>query len=168
MKFKIQDRFEGGPFDEVVHYLTEEYVFEPANLPNVKGNKLLKEVLTEDTKYCKYEWCAHGQIPKVVQHILKPQMLTWIEETTLDRKAKVFKTKITPFYFKSVVSCESTLYFVKKSDDELVRITDGFLNIRIPIFGIIIEEVIIAYLKQNFAAEHKVTFKFIKEKFGKK
>lgn len=168
MKFRIDDKFEGGPFEEVTRYLAEDYVFEPANLPNVTGNKKLKEVLTDETKYCKYEWCAHGQIPKVVQHILKPQMLTWIEETTLDRKTMIFKTKITPHYFKNVFSCESKLYFVKKSDYEFSRITEGFLNIKIPIFGIIIEEVIIAHLKHNFAAEHKITYKLIKEKYGKK
>lgn len=167
MKFKIEHRFEGGPYEEVVHFLTEEYVFEPTKLENVKSNKPISEVVTEDKKYWKNEWCAHGQIPKIVQHIITPKMLTWVEETTFDRKKITYHTKITPFYMKNVVRCESDGYFVKVSDRELLRVQSGFLDIRIPIFGSFIEEQIIAGLRQNFDQEYKVTFKVVKEKYGK-
>ncbi len=166
MKFRIEHRFEGGPFEEAVHFLTEENVFDPNNLPNVKGNKLLVEKITEDTKYWKNEWTAHGQIPKLVQHLITPKMLTWIEETTYDRKKKTYHTKITPFYFKNVFFCENRSYFVKISDKEFMRINDGVLNIKIPIFGPFIEEQIIAHLKQNFEPEYKYSFKQVKDRFG--
>ena len=166
MKFKIEQKFEGGPFDTVVHFLTEEYVFEPTELPNVQSNKQLEETITDERKHWKNEWCAHGQIPKLVQHLIKPKMLTWIEDTTYDRVNKTFFTKITPFYFRNMFRCESRCHFVQISETELMRITLGFLDIRIPVFGSFIEEMIIAHMKMNFDAEYKITSKVIKKKFG--
>jgi hypothetical protein len=166
MKFRIEHRFVGGPFDDVVRYMTEEYMFDAAKLPNVQGWKLLKEEITEEKKVWKNEWCAHGQIPKLVQHLIQPRMLTWIEDTTYDRKSKTFFTKITPFYFRSVFFCENRGYFIRKSEKELVRVQEGILDIKIPVFGTFIEEQIIAHLRRNFDEEYKVTFKAIKEKFN--
>jgi hypothetical protein len=166
MKFRIEHRFEGGPFDEVVRFMTEEYMFDATNLPNVKGYKLLEEKIFDDRKVWRNEWCAHGQIPKVIQHLIQPKMLTWIEETTYDRKTRIFYTKITPFYFRNIFFCENRGYFIKKSDREFMRVQEGVLDIKISVFGPFIEEQIIAHLRQNMNEEYKVTFKKIKEKYG--
>ena len=166
MKFRYEHRFAGSPYDDVLRYMTEEYAFEPSTLPNVQQFKLIEEIVTEDKKSWKNEWCAHGQIPKVVQHILQPKMLTWIEATTLDRRTRVFTSTITPFYFRNVFRCQSCGYFKKLSDNEFLRITEGVLEIRIPVFGRIIEEAILSHLKHNFDAEYKITHKAVKEKFG--
>jgi len=167
MKFKIEHRFEGGSFEKAVHFLTEEYFFDMHKLPSVRGSKVLEEKITADTKYWKNQWSAYEQIPRFVQHLIKPNMFRWIEETAYDRKNKTYFTKITPFYFRSVFRCESRGYFVKKSDREFLRVQEGFLDIRIPIFGTFIEEQIIAHMKRNFDHEYRETFKVIKEKFGK-
>ncbi|MEW6201819.1 MAG: hypothetical protein AB1546_07580 [bacterium] len=166
MKFRLEHRFEGGPFEKAVHFLTEEYIFEATRLPNVKSGKPLEEKITDDTKYWKNEWCAHGQIPKLVQHLIKPKMLTWIEETTYDRRNKTYFTKVTPFYFRSVFRCENRGYFVKKSDKEFLRIMEGILDIHIHVFGHFIEEQIITHFKRNYEHEYRETFKVIKQKFG--
>lgn len=168
MKFRYDHRFEGGPFDKVVLFLTEEYLFEPQKLPNVQSNVKLEETITEDKKHWRYQWCAHGQIPKVVQHIITPKMLTWVEDTTFDRKKKTYFTRIIPHYFQNTFKCESRGWFEKKSDNEFIRVTDGFLSIKIPVFGPFIEEAILAHLKINFTQEYNATFKVVKEKFGKK
>ena len=154
MKFKIEHKFVGSPYEDVLHFLTEENLFDPQNLPNVKGNKALVETVTE--------------VPKVVQHLIKPEMLSWIEETTYDRKKKTYHTKITPFYFKNVFFCENRGYFVKKSETEILRVNDGILNIKIPVFGTFIEEQIIAHMKQNFEVEYRASYKIVKERFGGK
>ncbi|MFA6451315.1 MAG: hypothetical protein WCX65_17715 [bacterium] len=166
MKFKIDHRFEGSPYEDVLHFLTEENVFDPKNMPNVKGNKALVEKITEDKKYWKNQWSAHGQIPSVVQHLIKPEMLSWIEETTYDRKNKTYFTKITPFYFKNVFFCESRGYFVKANDREIIRVTEGELRIKFPVFGQFVEEQIIMHMKQNFDIEYRSTYKIVKERFG--
>jgi hypothetical protein len=167
MKFRIEHKFV-GTFDESVYFLTEENYFDPKNLPNVKDNKVLVEEVTEDRKFWKNLWSAHGRIPKLVQHIITPKMLSWIEETTYDRKAKTYFTKITPFYFRSVFFCQSRGYFKKLNDREFLRINDGVLDIKIPVFGPFIEEQIIKHLRENFENEFKYSYKVVKEKFCKK
>lgn len=165
MKFTIEHKFIGKPVKDAIEFLTEEYVFDPQKLQNVKDNKTIEESITPEKKHWKNQWCAHGQIPKLVQHIISPKMLTWIEETTYDRKAKTYFTKITPFYFRNMFFCESRGSYVVKSDSEFVRRNDGVLDIKIPVFGRFIEEQIIAHLRQNFDQEYKETYRVIKEKF---
>ncbi|HOX29432.1 MAG TPA: hypothetical protein PLQ76_09800 [bacterium] len=166
MRFKIEHRFEGAPIDAVLEFLTEEFIFDANKLPNVQGSKLLEEKITEDMKYWRNEWCAHGQIPKIVQHIIQPKMLTWVEETTYYRKKKEYYTKITPFFFRNVFKCENKGYFVRVSDHEVKRVQEGLLEIKIPVFGQMIEETIISHLRKNFDEEYKVSSKIVKEKFG--
>jgi hypothetical protein len=167
MKFKIEHRFEGSPIEDVIHFLSEENVFDPQKMPNVKGNKALVEKVTEETKYWKNQWSAHGQIPKIVQHLIKPEMLSWIEETTYDRKNKTYFTKITPFYFKNVFFCENRGYFVKVSDNVVLRVNDGEIRIKVPVFGQFVEEQIILHMRQNFDVEYRESYKIVKEKFNK-
>jgi hypothetical protein len=76
VKFRIDQRFEGTPVEAAIEFLTEEYVFDATKLPNVKGSKLIEEKITPERKNWKNEWCAHGQIPRLVQHIITPKMLT--------------------------------------------------------------------------------------------
>lgn len=165
MKYKIEHKFVGS-FEESVHFLTEEYFYDPKNLPNVQDSKPLIEEVTEDYKFWKTQWSAHGQIPKLVQHLIQPKMLSWIEETRYDRKAKTYHTKITPFFFRSVFHCENRGYFTKLNDREFLRVNDGVLDIKIPVFGPFIEEVIIKHLRENFENEYRYSYKIVKERYG--
>ena len=168
MKFKVVHRFEGSPFEEVIFYMTEEYVFDATDMPNIQSGKLIEQVETPEMKRWKNEWSAYGQIPKVVQHLIKPKMLTWIEETQLDRKTRSTFTRIIPFYFKNVFKSETKGWYERKSDNEFLRIVEGFIDVKIPVFGPFIEEQLVAHMRTNFDIEYKITFKHIKEKFGKK
>jgi hypothetical protein len=66
---------------------------------------------------------------------------------------------------RNMFFCESRGFFEKKSDCVFMRVTEGQLDIKIPVFGRFIEEQIIAHLKRNFDDEYKVTVKVVKEKF---
>lgn len=166
MKFRIIHTFD-GPFDKIVHFLTEEYAFDPTTLPNVTSQKILEQSESCDGRYkkWKFEWCAHGEIPKVLQHILKPKMLTWIEDSVFDRETKILKTKIKTHYLTNLFKCEAVTSYIEKIEDKLERRLEGNLEVRIPIFGHIIEKEVIKHLKENFDNEYKYTKKIIKEKF---
>ncbi len=165
MKYKIEHKFEGGPFQECKTYLFEEYTFDAVNMPNVQGYKALEAIETDEIKRWKNEWSAHGQIPKVVQHLIKPQMLSWVEETTYDKAKQEYRSKITPFYFQNVFSCENRGYCQKISDREFLRIQEGYVNVKIPILGNVIEDLIVSHMKSNFETEYRDAYQAVKKKF---
>lgn len=154
-----------GPVDKVVYILMEsdKEITKPEELPNVKSRKVLKEKWEGDKKYITVEWCAHGEIPKAAQRIIKPKMLTWIEESVWDRKERTYLFKIKTHYFTNLVKCFGTVSFHPKGQTKTIKKLDGILEINIPLIGKIMEKAVARHLYINFDKEHEISSKKVKE-----
>ena len=166
MKYKLEHRFKGKPVKDAIEFLCEEYGFDETQMENVTGSTLLEEKITDESKFWKRQWCVHGQIPKVAQQLIKPKMLTWIEFTEYDRVNKKYKTWIETYFFKDMVKCEQTGYYIIVNDGEFIRVQEGYIRIKFPVIGPILEEVIVKHLKKNWDDEYKISRKVISEKFA--
>lgn len=125
------------------------------NYENVADVKVVELKEKDGKKYVKYEFCAYGQIPKAVQHILKPEMLTWREESSWDPVKREYVFKITPHYLKNVFKCSGKWVYSSKGQGKSVQECKGELKINIPIFGQLIEKTIWSNLKQSWDESDK-------------
>ncbi len=166
MKFELVHYFD-GPLDRVAYWLMEstEPLIEPADLPNVTECEELDRKDTDTERIIKWKFCAHSDIPKALQHLIKPEMLTWIHDSVFDKKAKVDTFKITPFYFKNVFSCSGSASF-SPDGNRTKRIIKGDVRLKIPIVGAIFEDQVVKKLKENITEEYKVTSKNVAEKIA--
>lgn len=120
------------------------------NYENVADVKVLDLKEKDGKKYVTYEFCAYGQIPKAVQHILKPEMLTWREESYWDSAKKEYVFNITPHFFKNVFTCKGKWVYSSTGAGKSLQECRGELTIKIPIFGQIIEKAIWTNLKKGW------------------
>lgn len=164
LKFKIVHHFDVNT--ETYEALTQdtdlqEYI---NTLPNLAEREELERI--EDERYVrtKVRNFAVGFIPREVRHLLKPEMLSWIEESVFDKHCHNFKWKITPHYFSNVFKCFGTYTYTDETPARMRREIIGTLSISVPIFGAMIEKYIIAELRKNFEAEYKLTKGFIEKK----
>ena len=140
------------PLPHVVDVLIEEFLNDPASLmtqtANVTECELMRKVDKGDDVYATIRYSAYSQIPRVVQHILKPDMLTWISSSHWDRKNLVYSFRTRTKYFSKQVHCSGKFTFHGNGNNETDQNMEIDLRIMIPVFGIIIEkEVARVYMK---------------------
>lgn len=135
---------------------SETPIYELVDLPNVSTTKPISEEDKGDKKYVKNEWCVHGQIPKIAQKIVKPEMLTFIEDSVWDRTRKTYTAKIIPHFFKKQLNARHKVEFFDNGDGRTKRILTGFIEIKIPVIGPVVELAIVSQLKDNAEADFKI------------
>lgn len=147
--------------DTVTDILMEskEPVYDLLDLPNVSSSKPLSERDEGDKRYIKAEWCVHGQIPKLAQKLVKPDMLTFVEDSVWDRKTKTYSTKIIPHHFANKVNCRHKVEFKDNGDGRTQRIISGFFEVTIPIIGPVFEMAVIGHIKQNAQEDYNISNK---------
>lgn len=150
--------------DTVVQLLMESEtpIYELVDLPNAQEIKPISARDEGDKRYIKNEWCVHGQIPKIAQKLIKPSMLTFVEDSVWDRTNKTYTAKVTPHFFKKQFNCRHRVEFYDDGDGRTKRIIKGFFEAKIPIIGPIFERAILKYLKQNAEEDFKLSDKAVK------
>jgi len=129
-------------------------------MQNVSSVKLIERVDYPDGRiHVKMEFCAHGQIPKAVQHLLKPEMLTWREISTWDPATKRYNFEVKPHYFSNMFSCRGYWGYAERGPKKTAQFVDGVLEIKIPIFGPIVEKAVWPVLEKNWIESYEITKK---------
>ena len=158
------------PCDKVAKILmdTEESSYDMSELENVTKWKSIKEINEPDRRIGTKEWCAHGQIPKALQHILSPRMLTWLEHSEWNRKTNTYSFRIETFYMKNIVSCSGRTIFKASGTDKCIRDFYIDLKVNIPVLGPLVEGLVIDFLKKNEEQDFNLSARALEKALGKK
>ena len=166
MKFQMEHKFD-WPAEPIIEILKRgEDLVPMEDLPNVSSRKVLEQRREGKKLYKTLEWNVHGQIPKVAQKILTPEMLTFKEVTVWDDDDCSFTTEIVPRYMRDKFSCKTKSKWIPQGENRTLRKFGGNLSIKVPIIGQTVEKTIIGYLKKNNDQNADMVRKFLKEKFG--
>jgi len=166
MKFSMDHYFD-TPADKIIDMLKAgEDLCRMEDLPNVSSRKVIERRREGKKMFSRIEWNVHGQIPKIAQKILRPEMLTFVEESVWDDDDTTFRTKIIPHYLKDKLSCNTTSQWSAAGDGKARRRFGGELVLNIPIVGPVAEKTIVDYLKKNNDKNAVIVRKFLQEKFG--
>lgn len=120
-------------------------------------------------------WNGSGHIPVVVRHIVKPEMISWIEYDIYDEEEMVYTWRCEPFYFKEFFTCEGICKYISEEENKTKVELDGILRVYIPRFpgvpdkvaqkaGEVVEKKIGEYLYPNLDATVQAIKRLIKER----
>lgn len=145
---------------------SEETAYDMAELENVTQWKVVKEEEKDGIRYGTKEWCAHAQIPKTLQHIVSPKMLTWYEHSQWNREKKRYSFEIEPFYMKKKVKCKGQTTYKGNGEGKTLRIFKIELKVDIPVAGRIFENLVMGLLEKNEEDDFHQCVKACKKAFG--
>jgi len=118
------------------------------NFENYKEVLDLKDVkrthfkeLPDGRQEVEFTVCAHKQIPKPAQIILKPDMLTWRQVGKWDPRSKTYSYEIIPFFFRNFFYCKGTCVY-REENGRVAQVIEYSLNVKIPVVGGLIEQTI--------------------------
>lgn len=156
------------PIAHVVDVLIEGFLNDPSSMmsqtPNVTECELMRKVDKGDDVYATIRYSAYSQIPRVVQHILKPDMLTWISSSHWDRKNLVYSFRTRTKYFSKQVYCGGRFTFHGNGNNETVQKMEIDLRVKIPVFGMIIEKEVARVYMKSVQESMGVAEKILQEK----
>ncbi len=109
--------------------------------------------------HVKMDFCAHGKIPRAVQHLVKPEMLTWREISTWDPNTLHYDFEIKPYAFRNVFVCKGYWGYKEVAPNKTSQFVDGVLQIKMPIFGDLVEKAIWPVLEKNWIESYEKTKK---------
>ncbi len=118
---------------DTVYYLVKDHLTELVPyLRNVRRIEVASREELADGRVCFVNrWYAAGEIPKAVQAVIKPEMLTWLDRATWDDKDKTCRWTIETMFFKDNVKCSGVNYYKPEGDHKTKLEITGDLTIMV-------------------------------------
>ena len=91
-------------------------------LPNVKNIELLETKQEGSSTYFKNLWWAKGEIPKIAQSFLKPEMLSWYDHATWHADRFTTAWRIQLRLLEKAVLCSGENQFEAVGDSTVMHI----------------------------------------------
>ena len=152
MRFRIEQRFD-APLDDVERaYIDPGFLDLLADLPKLGRPQLLDQREDGDLIHQRVRYAFTGELSSAVTAVVDPAKLTWVEESTLDRRTHRTRFTIVPDHYRSRLECDGE--FVLAPDGSGTRRTaDGVIKVRFPLVGGKVERAIVSGLEDHAAAE---------------
>ena len=138
-------------------------------LPNIQDRETLEETHDDRQMRRKVRFLGKGPIPKIAQKVIKPHMLSWIEDTVYDKKERVYQVKCTPHFFANRVENEATIKLLPDGQGGTRRVSEGVLELKIPrLAKKLAEKIISGHLNENAETEYQLLKKEVAEYLKRK
>ncbi len=168
MKIRSERDFNYSVDKAVTVFFESGDSYDMNELENVTQWKVVKEEDFGDRRVGTKEWCAHSQIPKALQPIINPKMLTWFEHSEWNRKTRVYSFTIEPHFLHKQVKCTGKTAYIDKGPNKSGRIFEMTLKVDIPIFGPMLENLVQGILKKNEEQDFILSAKSLDKVYGGK
>jgi Protein of unknown function (DUF2505) len=162
MRFRIEQRFNAEQ-DVLCSALTNPSYLVDAmgQLPDIGAPVVESQERTPTQVRQRLQFAFHGSLPAVVLRVIKPDRLSWIEDTTVDLQQRCASFTITPVHYQHFFSCAGTWELVAigtAAAPVTLRKMDGTLKVNspVPFVGGQVERAIVSGLQERLAEEPAV------------
>ena len=155
MRFRIEQRVP-GPVDAVEAALLDPAFLERlATLPKLGRPELLDQQVAGDIVTQRVRYAFAGELSPAVTAVVDPKRLTWVEESTTDRRTHRTEFVIHPDHYGSRLRCSGT-FTLQEAGDEVLRVAEGELKVSFPLVGGKVERAIVSGLEEHAELEARV------------
>jgi hypothetical protein len=163
MRFRITQRF-AAPLERVEPALVDPgFLDRLAELPKLGRPTLLDQRVDGELVHQRVRYAFAGHLSSAVTAVVDPAKLTWVEDSTLDRRTHRTTFRIVPDHYRDRLTCQGT--FTLQPDGEgSRRLADGDLRVRFPLVGGKVERAIVSGLEEHAAIEAEMMAAWLQER----
>jgi hypothetical protein len=152
VRFRIQQRFD-APVERVEAALLDTTFLERlAGLPRLGRPELLDRQEDGDTVHRRVRYAFTGHLSSAVTAVVDPAKLTWVEDSTTDRRTHRTSFRIVPDHYGDRLQASGTST-LQPDGTATRRTVEGDLRVRFPLVGSKVERAIVSGLEEHAAAE---------------
>ena len=165
MRFRLQQRFP-APLPAVEAALLDPaFLARLAQLPRVGAPELLDQEAAGYIVRQRVRYRFTGELSPAVTAVVDPGRLTWVEETTYDRRSHRGEHRIVADHYADRLRSSYTTTLEPAGDhgDATLRITDGDVRVRFPLVGGRVERAIVGGLAEYAGQETEALRQWLAE-----
>jgi hypothetical protein len=152
MRFRITQRFD-APLDDVEATLLDAAFLEGlGRLPKLGKPQLLDVEVTGETVRRRIRYAFAGQLSSAVTAVVDPAKLTWVEDSTADRRTHRTTFRILPDHYADRLTASGT-FTLESIGTRTQRVAEGDLRVRFPLVGGRVEKAIVSGMEDYARAE---------------
>ena len=155
MRFTIEQRFPGPLGAVEAAYLDPHFLEEMGRLPKLGRPRLLDQTEEGDTVGRRIHYTFAGDLSPAVTAVVDPDKLSWVEESTLDRRTHRTTFRIVPDHYGRRLACSGTFVLLPDANGTR-RVTEGDIEVRFALVGGRVERAIVSGLQEHAGLEEKV------------
>jgi hypothetical protein len=159
MRFTIDQTF-AGPLDDVeAAFVDPAFLERLSTLPKLGRPTLVHRVESGDLVHQWVKYAFTGEVSSAVRRVVDPARLTWVEESTLDRRTHRTTWRIVPDHYRNLLRSEGTFQLTPLDDGggaRTRRTAEGELRVTVPLVGGKVERAIVDGLREHAALEEGV------------
>lgn len=152
MRFRFEQRFD-APIERVEAALLDPgFLDRLGELPKLGRPQLLDQRDEGDLVHRRVRYAFVGELSSAVTAVVDPAKLTWVIDSTADRRTHRSTFRIVPDHYRDRLQASGT-YTLHAEGGRTRRVAEGDLRVRFPLVGSKVERAIVSGLAEHSAAE---------------
>ncbi len=153
MRFQLVQRLRGKLAKVEAAFVDDDFLAELGRLPKLGSPTLLDRHVDGNRVHQRVRSAFVGKLSPAVTAVVKPDKLTWIEDSTLDRSTHITSLRILPDYYANLLQASGTITLQPLAKGGTVRTTEGELTVKVPFVGRKVEQAIVSGLQDHAVLE---------------
>jgi hypothetical protein len=163
VRFTIEQSFD-GPLARVEAALVDPaYLERLSTLPKLGRPTLVHRVEAGDLVHHWVKYAFVGELNAAVRRVVDPARLTWVEESTLDRRTHRTTWRIVPDHYRNLLHASGTFQLTEETADRTRRTTEAEVKVTFPLVGSKVEQAIVSGLREHAELEEEVLSDWLRE-----
>jgi len=151
--FSIEQQF-ALPLEAVeATYWDPEFIARMAELPKLGHPRLLSHEVDGDILHRQVRYAFAGDLSGAVRRVVDPARLTWVEDSTSDRRTHRTSFRILPDHYAALLHCHGTFTLRADGTGATLRIAEGEMKVSVPFVGGKVERAIVSGLEDQARGE---------------
>jgi Protein of unknown function (DUF2505) len=164
VRFELVQQLRGELSLVEAAFVDDEFLAELGRLPKLGSPTFLDRQDDGSRVRQQVRYAFVGHLSPAVTAVVKPEKLTWVEDSTLDRATHATTFRILPDHYASMLQASGTITLRAGTAGGTIRRTDGELKVRVAFVGRKVEKAIISGLQDHAALEAGAVDRWLAER----
>jgi hypothetical protein len=165
VRFRIDQRFAGVLYAVEAAFVDPAFLEQLSRLPKLGQPRLLDQRADGDLVHQRVHYAFAGDLSPAVTAVVDPAKLTWVEESTLDRRTHRTTFRIVPDHYRDRLQASGS--FALSADGPATRrVAEGDVKVRFPLVGGRVERAIVSGLREHAEMEEQVMADWLAQREG--
>ncbi len=156
MKFRLEQHFPSPVVDVEDAFVDPDLFAHLQEVADLGRPELLDRVDEGDTVHLRVRYAFTGELGPSLSSLVEPARITWVEESTLDRRAHRTEFHIVADHYKDRLKCAGSVQLSAAADGGTVRVGQGNLEVKIPFVGHKVERAVVDSLIDQAVTQARV------------
>ena len=164
MRFDFVQHLEAPLLPVEAAFVDPEFLRELAASPKLGRVELLDSTDDGDHVHQRIRYSFAGELSTAVKAVVDPARLTWVEDSTLDRRSHMTTFTILPDNYARLLDAAGSIELTPEDSGTTVRRVDGDLSVHVPFAGRKVEAAIVSGLREHADVEATVLNRWVRDR----